>query len=158
MNQSRISSFFSPAPTATAYQAQLQRDHDEQSVTAERSAIQRTATGENDEEEVDIYVCLAAAVEDRPIVGVRCSARLSANARARQSLHIAQLLQEQTEEEAVYFPEICVLYDVRSAAGLRVSSLSRFQTSELSCPRVSLPRTFSIARRNARTYVEDGIA
>ena len=31
------------------------------------------------------------------------SARLSAKAGARQSLHIAQLLQEQTEEEAVYF-------------------------------------------------------
>ena len=103
MNQSRISSFFSPAPTAAANQAQLQRDHDEQSVTAERSAIQWTATGENDDEEVDIDVCLAAAVEERPVVGVRRSARLSANAGARQSLHIAQLLQEQTEEEAVYF-------------------------------------------------------
>ena len=41
-NQSRISSFICPAPTAAAYQAQLQRDHDEQSVTAERFAIQKT--------------------------------------------------------------------------------------------------------------------
>jgi len=57
---------------------------------------------EDDEEEVDIDVCLAAAVEDRPVIGVRRSARLSANAEVRQSLHIAQLLQEQTEEEAVY--------------------------------------------------------
>ena len=61
------------------------------------------ATGENEEEEVDIDVCVAAAVEERPVIGVRRSARLSANAGARQSLHIAQLLQEQTEEEAVYF-------------------------------------------------------
>jgi hypothetical protein len=61
------------------------------------------ATGENEEEEVDIDVCVAAVVEERPVVGVRRSARLSANAGARQSLHIAQLLQEQTEEEAVYF-------------------------------------------------------
>ena len=84
MSQSRISSFFSPAPTAAVYQAQLQRDQDE-------------------EEEVDIDACLAAAVEDRPVIGMRRSARLSGNAEVRQSLHIAQLLQEQTEEEAVYF-------------------------------------------------------
>ena len=52
---------------------------------------------------MDIDVCMAAAVEERPVIGVRRSARLSANAGARQSLHIAQLLPEQTEEEAVYF-------------------------------------------------------
>ena len=61
------------------------------------------ATGENDEEEVDIDVCLAAAVEERPVIVVRRSARLSANAGARRSLHSAQLWQVQTEEEAVYF-------------------------------------------------------
>jgi hypothetical protein len=52
---------------------------------------------------VDIDVCVAAAVEERPVIAVRRSARLSANAGARQSLHIAQLLQEQTKKEAVYF-------------------------------------------------------
>jgi predicted RNA polymerase sigma factor len=66
------------------------------------------ATDEKEEEEVDVDVCLAAAVEDRPVVGVRRSARLSANAGARQSLHIAQLLQEQTEEEAVCF--VCFIF------------------------------------------------
>ena len=49
---------------------------------------------------MDIDVCVAAAVEERPVIGERRSARLSENAGA---LHIAQLLQEQTEEEAVYF-------------------------------------------------------
>jgi hypothetical protein len=57
---------------------------------------------EDDEEELDIDVCLAAAVEDKPMVGIRRSARLSANAEERRSLRVAQLLQEQTEEEAVY--------------------------------------------------------
>lgn len=56
---------------------------------------------EDDEEELDIDVCLAAAVEDRPMVGIRRSAR-SANVEKRRSLRVAQLLQEQTEEEAVY--------------------------------------------------------
>ena len=59
----------------------MQRGHAEQSVTAERSAIQRAEhTGENEEEEVDIDVCVVAAVEERPVIGFRRSARLSANA------------------------------------------------------------------------------
>ena len=100
---------------------------------------------------MDIDVCVSAAVEDRPVVGVRRSTRLSGNAGARQSLHIGQLLQEQTEEEAVlYFSEIGVLYDVRSASGLRVSGLSRFQTSESSSPRVSLPRTLVLLAATRR--------
>jgi hypothetical protein len=104
MNQSRVSSFFSPAPTAAAYQAQLQRDHDEQSVTAERSAIQRTEQqARMRRRKWIIDVCLAAAVEERPVIGVHRSARLSANAGPRQSVCIAQLFQEQTEEEAVYY-------------------------------------------------------
>ena len=55
---------------------------------------------------MDIDVCQAAAVEERPVIGECRSARLSENAGARQSLHVAQLLH---------------LYDVRSASGLRVS-------------------------------------
>ena len=55
---------------------------------------------EEDEEEVDVDVCLAACVEERPVVGVRRSARLQADSSVRARWHLAQLLQEQTEQEA----------------------------------------------------------
>jgi hypothetical protein len=41
-----------------------------------------------------------ACVEERPVVGVRRSARLQADSSERASRHMAQLLQEQTEQEA----------------------------------------------------------
>ena len=52
---------------------------------------------------MDIDVCLAACIEEIPIVGNRrrCS-RLIATAEDRASRRVAQLLQEQTEEEACY--------------------------------------------------------
>jgi hypothetical protein len=55
---------------------------------------------EEDEEEVDVDACLAACVEERPVVGVRRSARLQADSSERASRYMAQLLQEQTEQEA----------------------------------------------------------
>jgi hypothetical protein len=57
---------------------------------------------EEDEEEIDVDVCLAACVEERPVVGVRRSARLQAGSSERASRHMAQLLQEQTEQQACY--------------------------------------------------------
>jgi hypothetical protein len=57
---------------------------------------------EEDEEEIDVDVCLAACVEERPVVGERRSARLQAGSSERSSRHLAQLLQEQTEQQACY--------------------------------------------------------
>jgi hypothetical protein len=57
---------------------------------------------EEDEEEIDVDVCLAACVEERPMVGVRRSSRLQAGASERSSRQMAQLLQEQTEQQACY--------------------------------------------------------
>jgi hypothetical protein len=57
---------------------------------------------EEDEEEIDVDVCLAACVEERPVVGDRRSARLQAASSERSSLRMAQLLQEQTEQQACY--------------------------------------------------------
>jgi hypothetical protein len=55
---------------------------------------------EEDEEEIDVDVCLAACVEERKVVGVRRSARLQAGSSERASQRVAQLLQEQTEQDA----------------------------------------------------------
>lgn len=55
---------------------------------------------EDDEEEMDVDVCLAACIEERPFIGLRRSARLAATADDRLSQRVAQLMQEQTEEEA----------------------------------------------------------
>lgn len=60
---------------------------------------------EDDEEEVDVDVCLADCLEDRPVIGVRRSARINAQADIQASLRVARLKQEQTEEEAIYFDE-----------------------------------------------------
>jgi hypothetical protein len=57
---------------------------------------------EDDEEEMDVDVCLAACIEDTRFVGVRRSARVSAGSADRASKRVAQLLQEQTEQEACY--------------------------------------------------------
>ena len=57
---------------------------------------------EEDEEEIDVDVCLAACVEERPMVGVRRSSRLQAGASERSSRQMGQLLQEQTEQQACY--------------------------------------------------------
>jgi hypothetical protein len=57
---------------------------------------------DEDEEEIDVDVCLAACVEERPVVGDRRSARLQAASSERSSLRMAQLLQEQTEQQACY--------------------------------------------------------
>ena len=56
---------------------------------------------------MDIDVCLAAAIEDKPMVGLRRSARLGAMSDEHRSLPVAQLLQEQTEEEAVCVLSYC---------------------------------------------------
>ena len=55
-----------------------------------------------DEEEVDVDVCLAACLEERPVIGVRRSARVNAKADIQASLRVARLMQEQTEQEACY--------------------------------------------------------
>jgi hypothetical protein len=63
---------------------------------------------EDDEEEIDVDVCLAACIDPRDppkIVGVRRSARISAQDDDRASLRVAQLMQEQTEQEAIYLIE-----------------------------------------------------
>ena len=57
---------------------------------------------EEEEEEIDVDACLAACVEERPVVGDRRSARLQAASSERSSLRMAQLLQEQTEQQACY--------------------------------------------------------
>jgi hypothetical protein len=124
MTQARISSFFSPASTAAAYEAQLQRDHDEQSITAQQSAMQRTEQQarkrlreqQNTQEKRrpgrprkekpsgTISITNTTTFTNSTIsftTSGDISIGKSANAGARQSLHIAQLLQEQTEEEAL---------------------------------------------------------
>jgi hypothetical protein len=72
------------------------------SVNVELEDEMDDADVEDDEEELDIDICLAAAIEDKPMVGLRRSARLGAMSDELRSLRVAQLLQEQTEEEAVY--------------------------------------------------------
>ena len=64
----------------------------------------------DDEEEMDVDVCLAAVIEDKPFVGIRRSARLSAGAEDRTSKRVAQLLQEQTEQEACYIDWWIIFY------------------------------------------------
>ncbi len=92
MSQTRISTFFSPSPTTVGALLELYMyigccELDEEDI-------------DHDGEELD--VCLAAVVEDKPMVGVRRSARVSATTEERRSLRVAQLLQQQTEEEAVF--------------------------------------------------------
>ena len=50
---------------------------------------------------MDVDVCLAACIEDKPFIGTRRSARISAQANARASLRVAQLLQEQKNRKHV---------------------------------------------------------
>lgn len=54
---------------------------------------------EDDEEEADIDICLAAVSEDRPIAGVRRSARIQMTEDDRRSHQMAQLMQEQDVQE-----------------------------------------------------------
>ena len=49
---------------------------------------------EDDEEEVDAEVALAALIEDRPVIGVRGSARLQASAAQRLDNDIARIMQD----------------------------------------------------------------
>ena len=56
---------------------------------------------DDDEEEIDVDACLAACIDDAPFVGVRRSARLTAGSDNRLSHRVAQLMQEQTEQEAI---------------------------------------------------------
>lgn len=60
---------------------------------------------EDDEEEMDVDVCLAACLEEKPFTGIRRSARISSQADSRASVRVAQLIQEQTEQEA------CIIFD-----------------------------------------------
>ena len=81
-----------------------QRSH-HGSITGDASEVEGEDDDEDveeDEEEIDVDVCLAACVEERPAVGVRRSARLQAESSERASRHMAQLLQEQTEQQACY--------------------------------------------------------
>ena len=52
--------------------------------------------------EIDVDVCLAACIEDTPVVGVRRSTRANAGAQDRASKRVAQLLREQTLDDAGY--------------------------------------------------------
>jgi hypothetical protein len=82
-----------------------QRSH-HGSITGDASEVEGEDEGDEDveekEEENDVDVCLAACMEERPVVGVRRSARLQAGSSERASRHMAQLLQEQTEQQACY--------------------------------------------------------
>ena len=53
----------------------------------------------------DVDVCLAACLEEKPFTGIRRSARISSQADSRASVRVAQLIQEQTEQEA------CIVFD-----------------------------------------------
>ena len=60
---------------------------------------------------MDIVVCVAAAVEERPVVGVRGSARWSANAEAAQACILLNSCRNRLRRRQCIFPEIVVLYD-----------------------------------------------
>jgi hypothetical protein len=60
---------------------------------------------EDDEEEIDTEVALVNCIEQKPFVGLRRSSRVSATADERQSLRMAQLMQEQTLQEA------CIIFN-----------------------------------------------
>ena len=55
---------------------------------------------EDGEEEIDTEVSLVNCIEQKPFVGLRRSSHVSATADERQSLRMAQLMQEQTLQEA----------------------------------------------------------
>ena len=57
---------------------------------------------EDDEEEIDVDVSLAATVEERRMIGIRRSARIISSSAERSSIRVAQLMQEQTEQEACH--------------------------------------------------------
>ena len=82
-------------------EAESTSEADQAMLEAEADACD-TEDVEDDEEEIDVDVILAACFEDTPCIGVRRSARVSAGADDRASKRVAQLLQEQTEQEACY--------------------------------------------------------
>ena len=87
MKQQQLPAFFKRSINDHDYHAQVQ------DISAEHKQSSDAA---------HVDVCLAACIEDTRFVGVRRSARVSAGSADRASKRVAQLLQEQTEQEACY--------------------------------------------------------
>jgi hypothetical protein len=60
---------------------------------------------EDDEEEIDAEVCLAALIEDRPVTGLRRSSRIQGLAAQNLDSQIARIMQECILDDHIYMRE-----------------------------------------------------
>ena len=95
MKQQQLPAFFKRSINDHDYHAQVQ------DISAEHKQSSDAA---------HVDVCLAACIEDTRFVGVRRSGRVSAGSADRARKRVAQLLQEQTEQEACYIDWQIIFY------------------------------------------------
>lgn len=85
-----------------AESAQDVSEADKLELLAEEEECDEDNAVEEDEEEPDLDVCIAACLEEVPVIsGRRCSSRLQGQEAVQRDRHIAQLMQESTYEDGL---------------------------------------------------------